>query len=346
MRPLIHSRLINPPFGDPGVYLDFMYERRAMLIDLGDLSPLSDRNLLNVQHVLVSHTHMDHFAGLDRLIRILLGRDRVLNLVGPPGFIDRVYHRLASYTWNLVSGFSTELVLTVGEYHEDGSLHMARLNCRDAFRVDRLDPKPAEKGVLLAEREYLVRAAVLDHGIPCLGFAIEQKRHVNVWKNKVEEMGFRVGPWLRRLKLAILDERPPDSPFTVVWRDHAGEEHRATHRLGELAERLTHMERGQKVAYVTDVGWNAANRRRIVKLAKEADLLYIEAPFLEEDAEIASAKNHLTAAQAGRLAREAGVRRVVPFHFSPRYSEREADLRTEAERAFGSRVEATPSPKE
>lgn len=340
MRPLIHSRLINPPFGDPGVYLEFMYERRAMLLDLGDLSPLSDRNLLNVRHIMVSHTHMDHFGGLDRLIRILLGRDRTLHLFGPPGFIERVSHRLASYTWNLVSGFKSELVLMVGEYHPDGSLRMASLNCREAFAVELLDREEPNDGVLLDGREYRVRATVLDHGIPCLGFAVEQKRHVNVWKNKVEEMGLRVGPWLHELKLAILGDEPPDRPFTVTWRDDEGRERQAVYPLGELDEKLTQTQVGQKLAYVTDVRWSEDNREKIVKLARDADLLYIEAPFLDEDAEIAASKNHLTAAQAGRLGREAGARRLVPFHFSPRYSDREAALRAEVAQAFGGAVGA------
>ncbi len=341
MRPLIHSRLVNPPFGDPGVYLEFMFEKRAMLFDLGDLQPLSDRSLLNVGHIMVSHTHMDHFAGLDRLIRILLGRDRALHLFGPTGFIERVSHRLASYSWNLVSGFATELTLVVGEYREDGTLRMARMNCRDAFRANMIAPRVAANGILLDEREYLVRATILDHGIPCLAFAIEQKRHVSIWKNRVEEMGFRVGPWLRELKLAILGEEPGDRPFTVTWRDDEGKRRQAVHPLGDLADRLTHTEPGQKIAYVTDAGWSERNRARIVGLARGADLLYIEAPFLDEDADIAAAKNHLTAAQAGRLGREAGVRRLVPFHFSPRYSKREAELRAEVENSFGGLVESS-----
>lgn len=335
VRPLIHSRLVNPAFGDPGVYLEFMFERRGMLFDLGDLSPLSDRRLLRVSHVFVSHTHMDHFAGFDRMLRILLGRDRTLYLFGPDGFIERIWHRLASYTWNLVRNFKSDLALVVGEYAGGDAMTVARLSCRGGFGIEPLAPRPAPHGVLVDRPDYRVRAAVLDHGIPCLAFAVEQKQHVNIWRNKVEEMGFRVGPWLRELKQAILRGDPGESPFRVHWRDIDGAAREAIHPLGELRDRLTDIVPGQKIAYVTDVRWSDSNRAAIVELARGSDLLYIEAAFLDADAELAAAKNHLTAAQAGQLARAAGVKRMQPFHFSPRYGDREAELRQEAEAHFG-----------
>ena len=64
--------------------------------------------------------------------------------------------------------------------------------------------------------------------------------------------------------------------------------------------------------------------RRIVDIAREAHPLFIEATFLAEDEITASRTRHLTAAQAGALARMAGARRIVPFHFSSRYLNRES----------------------
>ena len=87
MRPVIHPYLVNDPFGDPGLYAEFLYEKRALLFDLGDLHALPTRKLLRVSHVFISHMHMDHFCGFDRLLRVCLGRDKALYLLGPPGLI-------------------------------------------------------------------------------------------------------------------------------------------------------------------------------------------------------------------------------------------------------------------
>jgi ribonuclease Z len=86
--------------------------------------------------------------------------------------------------------------------------------------------------------------------------------------------------------------------------------------------------------YVTDVAHDAENVRRIVALARGADRLFIEAAFLDADRDHAARKQHLTARQAGAIARASGAASVVPFHFSPRYAGREAELLEEVLAAF------------
>ena len=165
---------------------------------------------------------------------------------------------------------------------------------------------------------------MLDHDVPCLAFALEEKVHVNVWKNRLAEMGLQVGPWLNELKRAVAEGAPDDTPVKTPG---------PVLSLGELKARALRLVPGQKLCYVTDVVYGADNARRIAALAADADLLFIESVFLDEDAGHAARKFHLTARQAGLLARAARAKQVVPFHFSPRYSEREAELRAELERA-------------
>jgi ribonuclease Z len=94
---------------------------------------------------------------------------------------------------------------------------------------------------------------------------------------------------------------------------------------------------GQKIAYVTDLADTAANRTAIVSLVRNADLLFIEATFAQADVELAAERSHLTTAAAGTIAREAGVRRVEPFHFSARYTGQEERMLNEVNAAFAGR---------
>ncbi len=92
---------------------------------------------------------------------------------------------------------------------------------------------------------------------------------------------------------------------------------------------------GQKLAYVTDAVYSPENVERIVTLVKEADVLYCEAAYLDRDKSLAAERHHLTARQAGLIAREAAVRRLAIFHFSPRYQGNAEAFHREAREAFG-----------
>lgn len=323
---MLQPALVNDPFGDPGLFVDFLFERRALLFDLGDIRALPPRKLLRISDIFVSHCHMDHFMGFDWFLRICLGRDRGVRLYGPPGFLDQVEAKLAAYTWNLVHRYENDFALSVTEVAEDGAARRARFHVHHAFRREAEARIQLDDGVLLDEAGFRVRYAVLDHGTPCLAFAVEEKQHVNVWKNRLEEMGVSAGPWLQRLKHATLDGTPDTQ---VIEAPHG---RRFT--LGEWKACCLRFVPGLKLAYVTDVVQSAANARRIVDLARDADLLFIESVFLDAHADRAAEKKHLTAGQAGRLARAAGVKQAIPFHFSPIYREQAGELEAELLRAF------------
>ncbi len=335
MRPALHPRLLNGRGGDPGVYLEALHLPDAVLLDCGDLSAVSPRHLLRVGALAVSHAHMDHWAGFDRLLRLLIGREKRLPVVGPEGFAERLFHRLQAYTWNLADRIPADLVFEVTEVAAGAAAWpRTRLRLRTRFRPEAMPPSPAEPdGAVLRLGPLRLRAAVLDHGTPSLGFAVEEAVHLNVWRTRLEERRLPTGPWLAGLKAAVSENRPDDHPIPVFARPSEARGAPVL-PLGALRD-LVEVTPGQRVAYLTDFADTPGNRAAAVSLARGADVLFIEAPFAADDATIAADRRHLTTRAAGEIAREAGARRVEPFHFSPRYQGQEDRLLAEVAAAAG-----------
>ena len=182
--------------------------------------------------------------------------------------------------------------------------------------------------VLHDEAVFRVRGRFVDHGIPCLAFAVEEKARVALGRDRIDAMGFGTGAWLRALKSAVLSGAPDDTSIDVRWRDRAGD-HAAARTVGQLRPLVLAVGPGRRVGYATDLRYSDANVAALAALLEGVDVLFVEAVFLDADGDHATRKHHLTARQAGAIARRVGAKFVVPFHFSPRYEGRGAELAAE-----------------
>lgn len=329
MTPLFQCRLLNSPFGDPALYVRLAGERRALLFDVGDVSRTHPGTLVKVSDVFVSHTHIDHFVGFDHLLRLNLARARTLRVYGPSGIIDNVAGKLRGYTWNLVSDYP--FVVEVVEV--DGTeLRRCAFHCREGFRSTGVQQDTCH-GPLLQEPHFSVSVLRLDHRIDSLAFCLQERFHINIDPVRLQALGLEPGPWLRELKDAIWQGKPDETELTIAPPRGSGV---APHQvgLGTVREQIATITRGQKIVYVADCAGSAANLERIVPFAQGADVLFCEAAFLERDADRARERDHLTAAQAGRIAGAAGAGALRVFHFSPRYEGCAQELFDEAATAF------------
>jgi ribonuclease Z len=330
MRPSFHPRLISGPFHDPGLFISFLFQNRAFIFDIGDISVLSARDILKISHAFVTHTHMDHFIGFDHLLRIMLGRDKKLSLFGPAGFLKNVEAKLAGYTWNLAEKYNYPLCLQVSEVQREFTL-CREYRCKDRFEPQRDPVKQTFDGILYSEPAYRVSAVILDHRIPCLGLSIKERFHVNIIKEGLKRLGLAPGSWLSEFKQALYRRTDPGAVFEV---NSPGRPSIRKFKLGNLAEQIARITPGQKITYITDVVYSDSNRAKILEFARDSDHLFIEAAFLDKDRQLADKKHHLTARQAGKLAAGAGARQFSIFHFSPRYTDQEMSLYEEANEAY------------
>lgn len=352
MKPSFHTRLINNPFEDPGLYIRLIREGRALLFDLGFTNNLSVRDILKISDIFVTHTHVDHFIGFDGILRHHLRKEEPLRLYGPEGFIERIKGKLRGYTWNLIGDYP--LVIEVSEVNEKG-ITKAVFKAENSFKREEMEAAQFN-GILTKDSLLKVSTVVLDHQIPCLAFSLEEDYHINIDKAKLSELNLPVGPWLKGLKDAIrkgIADRIftiKDKKFTPLESPEVKGRNAEDRDITPLLKTgfkpppfltgftftqlndIAGVTRGQKISYVVDALGSEENIRKIVDLVKGSDILYAEAYFLDKDRDRAKERYHLTAKEAGRIAREAGVVRLVLFHFSPKYIDAPDELVKEAEK--------------
>jgi ribonuclease Z len=273
---------------------------------------------------------MDHFIGFDKLLRLFLGREKKLYLYGPEGFLKNCEGKLAGYTWNLVDNYNYRLSLHLTEIRSDHFISKT-YHCRDKFIARKKTTKRTFDDVLHKEQGFNVTVVILNHNIPCLGYSLHEHFHVNIVKEGLKMLGLETGPWLTRFKHALYNRADVDSLFEIKI---PGQQKAKQFHLGELAEQIALITPGQKITYIADVVYDQSNAEKIIEFARDSDLLFMEAAFLDQDHETARQKYHLTARQAGELAAKAGARQLNVFHFSPRYLGQENLLHEEAQEAY------------
>lgn len=178
-------------------------------------------------------------------------------------------------------------------YPRSGQAFFDRLRYATAYRetVELTEAPVDADGVLAVTGSYTLEARRLSHPVESFGYRL------------VEPDGRRMLPE----RLAAHGVRGPD--VGRIQREGA---------LGGVSlDDVSEVRRGQRFAFVMDTRLCAG----VVALAEGCDLLVIESTFLDEDERLASDHGHLTAGQAARVARDAGVRHLVLTHFSQRYAD-------------------------
>jgi ribonuclease Z len=171
-----------------------------------------------------------------------------------------------------------------------------------------------EPGPIIETDELEVLAFPVRHRGPgCFGFLFREKQRRPFLVEKAEALGVPSGPERRQLV--------------------AGEA--VTLPDGRVIEPDQVMGPPRKGACLAHVG-DTASVDKLVDAVRDADLLVIEATYLEREADMARRYGHLTALQAATLARDANVGRLVLTHISRRYRERE--VLEEAQRVFAETV--------
>ena len=160
---------------------------------------------------------------------------------------------------------------------------------------------------------FYVRAFPLQHTKTCVGYTLEELDRPGEFNpEKAKELNVPCGPLWSKLQ----------SGSSVTSAD--GKTVTPEQVLGEKRS-------GRKFSYVTDTLYLPT----IAKEVQGSDLLICEGMFMDDVADQAKEKKHMTARQAGIIARESNSKRMALIHYSPRYTDKDLDgLLKEAQEEF------------
>lgn len=162
-----------------------------------------------------------------------------------------------------------------------------------------VDPHPIDApGAVHTDGAFTLRSVRLAHRIETFGYRLEEPDGRRLLPDRLAEVGIK-GADIGRLQRT----------------GHVDVGDRAIHIDDVSVHRP-----GQVFAFIMDTAWCDG----ALELAAGADLVLCESTFLSADSHLAEQYGHMTAQQAGRLAREAGARRLVLSHFSRRYPDENA----------------------
>jgi ribonuclease Z len=178
-------------------------------------------------------------------------------------------------------------------YPRSGQRFFNRLRYATAYRetVQLVEAPVSADGVLATTPGYTLDARKLSHPVESYGYRLTEPDGRRMLPDRLAAHGIK-GPDVGRLQ-------------------------REGSLGGVSLDDVSETRRGQRFAFVMDTRLCEG----VYALAEGCDLLVIESTFLDEDEPLAVEHGHLTATQAARVARDAGVRHLVLTHFSQRYSE-------------------------
>lgn len=167
-------------------------------------------------------------------------------------------------------------------------------------------------GKFLETKDFILTAFPLEHDAPTNGYMFEEKDKLRIKKER-----------LKKLKLPNIPE---------IAKLTLGKDIKINNKIIKSKD-LTYKQKGKKISFIFDT--RMCNN--IKRLAKDSDLAIIEATFLassENGKELAEEYFHLTAEDAGKIAKQGKVNHLILTHFSQRYEHKENLLLNEAKKIF------------
>lgn len=219
-----------------------------------------------IEKIFITHLHGDHIFGLPGFLgsRSFLGGQEPLTLYGPSGLKEWV-----------------EMTLALTNTHLSYPIIFEKL----------------QEGIVFEDEQFVIKASLLEHVIPCYGFRIEQKPlKGELLVEKAIALGVPKGPLLGQLK----------NGFDVTLAD------------GRII-RSNDVTAPDKPGFILSILGDTKFCENAINLSKDAHIVVHEATFDHDTEHLASSYGHATNTEAATVAKNACAKYLILNHISARF---------------------------
>ncbi len=157
--------------------------------------------------------------------------------------------------------------------------------------------KEVNEGKISEEEEYRFEAVALDHNHLTLGYVLIERERPGIFLlEKAKALGIKEGPLFGKLQRG--EDIKLENGKTIHPQDVLGKPRR-----------------GRKIIYAADT----RPCRKVAELSREVDVLIHDGMFSQNEEKEARERGHSTVTQVARMAKEAGVKKLILTHISSRY---------------------------
>ena len=231
-----------------------------------------------------------------------------------PGKINRIFltHLHGDHVFGLPGLLST---LSNSEYNKTLFIYGPKgvkkfiKEFLDFFKI-KLNIKVEEvKGKFFENDEFYFFAEKLKHNVESNGYSFVVKDKLRIDKKKLEKLKIKSGKHLAN----ILKGK------SIIY---GGKKY--------SSKDLVYEEKGKKVCVILDTLYQES----LKKFAKDSDLLICESSFSSSNSKEAKEKFHMTAEQAGKIAKNSKSSKLILTHISQRYEKNLKELMDDAKKNF------------
>lgn len=309
--PVMFSGLLD----DPLLLIRKKPKTGNILVDCGQIAHVAKRVLKSITRIFITHSHMDHFIGIDCFVRNVLVTNKLIKIFGPPGTAEKLGFRLKGFEWNLIEDYFCSL--EVIEYHGAETEHYLLEGAR-GFELSFQGRKASQNGLLEEDESFTTHTIALDHKIPVLAYRFTEKPIFQISEQKIDTNGYIKGDWISDLKhwhsnpeqvkqILVPEKHDNANPVTVKIAPET------------LFRKIAKEVEMPGIGYVSDIGYTPENIRGLSRLLNGVTLLVCECTYMKSEKNKARESYHLCTDDLNRIVDLIRPKYLIPIHMSKSY---------------------------